>query len=184
MAGFNIQDFKSNLKYGGARTSLFSVQITNPANTIADLQTPFFIKAASLPGININPLSVSYFGRPIKLAGNREFEDWNVTVINDEDFKIRNAMEQWSNSINGFETNVRKFPTSEHSQYKSTATITQFSQTGSALRTYKFIGIFPTNIAAIEMDWENESVQNFGVTFSIDYWVVDSSIDNQLAGGI
>jgi hypothetical protein len=95
---FNISDFRGQLEFGGARPSLFEVQIFNPANTTGDLKTPFLVRAAQLPGSTVGTVPVSYFGRQIKLAGNRTFADWTVTIINDEDFLIRNALEEWNNS--------------------------------------------------------------------------------------
>ena len=106
---FNINLFAGALKLGGARTSLFQVNITNPANGAADIQVPFLARAAQIPAATIAPLDVPYFGRNLRLAGNRSFADWTATIINDEDMEIRNAMEEWSNTINGFQTNLRKF---------------------------------------------------------------------------
>jgi hypothetical protein len=179
---FDINTFKTQLKWGGARASLFQVQITNPADGIADLDVPFHVKASSLPAATITKLELHYMGRSIPVAGNRTFEPWQVTIYNDEDFKIRNAIETWSNMINGFETNVRKFPGSDISLYKSTALITQFSQTGDMLRTYKMVGVFPTSIGAITTDWENDTIQTFDVQFEYDYWVIDQSVTGDAGG--
>ena len=89
---FNINLFAGALKLGGARTSLFQVNITNPANGAADIQVPFLARAAQIPAATIAPLDVPYFGRQLRLAGNRTFADWTATIINDEDMQIRNAM--------------------------------------------------------------------------------------------
>jgi len=180
---FNINEFRSALKYGGARTSLFEVRITNPVFGGADRVSPFMVKAAQLPSFNLNQIEVFHFGRSIKVPANHTYEDWTTTIINDEDFSVRNAIEAWSNMINGPETNIRKLPTSEQSQYKSIADVTQFSQTGQPLRSYRFIGIWPTNISSIELDWGNEAVQEFQVTWAYDYWVVGDSITGD-AGGV
>ena len=165
---FNINAFKANLKYGGARTSLFEVQITNPINGAADNVLPFLCEAAQLPGSTLNIIEQSYFGRPVKFSGNRTFEDWTITVINDEDFKIRNAMETWLNAINSPEGNIRGLVSSEHSLYKSEGIITQLSQNGTKLRVYKFSGIFPTNVSPIEMGWDSEQISKTQITFAID----------------
>ena len=181
---FDINSFKSALRYGGARTSLFRVQISNPANPVADLQLPFLCHATSLPAVNIAKIAVSHAGRQIQVGGKQSFESWAVDIYNDEDFKIRNAMEQWANSINSFETNTRLFASSEAALYKSTATVSSFSQTGEELRTYKIVGIFPTAVGAIELNWNGNEVQTFNVQFSLDYFYVDRSITNEVAGGI
>lgn len=179
---FNINNFRSELQFGGARTSLFEVIMTNPVNGSADSKLPFMCKAAQLPASNLQPIEQFYFGRAIKLPGNRTFEDWNVTVINDEDFKVRNALEHWSNSINALEGNVRKLPNSSPAQYKTTAEVKQFSQTGNVLRTYKFIGIWPVNIGDIQLTWDQDNVQEFQVQFAVDYLYVADTITGDGGG--
>lgn len=180
---FNIANFKANFK-GGARSSLFQVQLSNPVNLSADLQIPFMCRAADLPEVSNQEIPVYHFGRAVKFAGNRDIGPWSITVYNDEDFRIRNAMEEWSNAMNGFETNVSNFATGDPNLYKTAATVTQFSKTGLALRTYKFIGIFPTSISAIPLDWGDERVEEFTVTFAVDYFYVESSITGDVAGGV
>ena len=93
------------------------------------------------------------------------------TVINDEDFLVRNSMEAWMNSIATHDTNLRGLP----QDYKSNALITQYSKNGDPLRTYKFEGLFPTSIAAQTMDWDTDSIQTFDVTFSYDLWMVEGN---------
>ena len=99
---FNINEIKSQLALGGARPSLFQVRLSNPATTEADSVVPFMVKASQIPASTISPIEVFYFGRPIKLAGQRIFDNWTVTVINDEDFKVRKALETWSYNINSY----------------------------------------------------------------------------------
>lgn len=179
---FNINLFAGALKFGGARTSLFQVNITNPANGVADIQHPFLVRAAQIPAATIGALDLPYFGRQLRLAGNRTFADWTATIINDEDFAIRNAMEQWSNTINSFQGNLRNFGASSPALYKSTAQVTQFSKTGVPLRVYNFVGIFPTEVSAIEMDWASEGVSEFTVTFTYDYWEVSGGVTGNAGG--
>ena len=97
---FNINEIRSQLALGGARPTLFQVNITNPANAAADLKSPFLIRASQVPASTLGFIEVPYFGRKVKIAGDRTFAEWNVTVINDEDFLIRNSMEEWMNTIN------------------------------------------------------------------------------------
>ena len=165
---FNINEMRSQLVYGGARQNLFQVRINNPANASGDLKTPFMVQAAQIPESTLGVIPVFYFGRQMKLAGDRTFGDWTVTVINDEDFLIRNAMEEWSNRINRLERNVR-----EINRYKSNATVIQYAKDGSTLREYKFNGIFPSVISPIDLDWAStDQIESFQVTFSYDYWTV------------
>ena len=166
---FTINQFKSELVGGGARPSLFQVQITNPILGVADFKVPFMAKAAQLPASTLGVYTVPYFGRDIKYAGDRTFEDWTVTIINDEDFAIRNAMEAWSNAINSHVSNTRALP----QQYKSDAIITQYGKDGQTLRIYNFEGIHPINIASIELAWETkDQIEEFQVTFQYDLWTV------------
>lgn len=175
---FNINDMRSHLVYGGARQNLFQVRINNPANSTGDLNTPFMVQAAQIPESNLGVIPVFYFGRQMKLAGDRTFGDWTVTVINDEDFLIRNAMEEWSNRINRLERNVR-----EIGRYKSNATVIQYAKDGTAIREYKFNGIFPSIISPIELDWATtDQIESFQVTFSYDYWTVSGGTTDRAGG--
>ena len=169
---FNINQFKSELVGGGARPTLFQCQITNPIAPEADIKTPFMIRSAGIPESTLGQFTVPYFGRQVKYAGDRVFADWNVTVINDEDFAIRNAMEAWSNAINSHDSNTRALPQT----YKSTGQITQFSKDGSILRTYIFEGMYPINIDGIAMDWsQSDTIEEFGMTFQYDLWRVEGN---------
>jgi|TARA_B110000093_G_scaffold169855_1_gene198223 hypothetical protein len=172
---FNINEFKSQLIGGGARANLFQVQILNPIDPSADFKSPFMIKTAALPESSVGQFTVPYFGREVKYAGDRTFADWSVTVINDEDFLVRNSMEAWLNAINSHDSNTRALP----QDYKSNALITQYSKDGTAIRTYVFEGLFPVTTDAIAMDWSsNDTIQEFGVTFAYDLWKVEGSTGN------
>jgi len=163
---FNVNEIRSQLSLGGARNSLFQVTIQNPANGAADIKIPFMVRAAQIPASTLGLIEVPYFGRKIKMAGDRTFADWTVTVINDEDFLIRNALEQWSNQIQSHQGNVRRFGSANPNAYKAQAQVTQFSKTGVPIRTYTFNGIFPTEIATIDLDWSStDTIEEFQVTF-------------------
>ena len=169
---FNINEFKSQLTGGGARSNLFQVQILNPVDSTADFKVPFMASASTLPASSIASIdTIKYFGRTIKYAGERTFAQWSVTIINDEDFLVRNAMEAWMNGIASHDTNLQSLP----QDYKSNALITQYSKSGDPLRTYKFEGLFPTSVAAQTMDWDTDGIQTFDVTFSYDLWMVEGN---------
>lgn len=173
----NINEIKSQLTFGGAKASHFQVLITNPVNSVADIKAPFMIQAASLPGSTLGFIDIPYFGRKIPIAGDRTFEDWTVTVMNDEDFLVRNAMEEWMAAINSHEGNVRQLASASTAEYKSQAQITQFSKTGIALREYTFQGIFPINVSPITTDWETtDDIERFDVTFKYDLWKVTGGV--------
>jgi len=180
---FNINEIKAQLTLGGARNALFQVTIQNPANSVADIKVPFLTRAAQLPSSNLGRIEVPYFGRRMKLAGDREFPDWTVTIINDEDFLIRNAMEEWSNKINTLQGNLRTFGSASPLLYKSQAQVTQFSKTGVPVRVYQFNGIYPTDISQIDLDWNaSNQIQEFQVTFAYDWWEVVGGITGSAGG--
>lgn len=167
---FSVTDFQSNLIYGGARPSLFEVQIFNPINSSGDSLTPFFVRSSQIPASTLGTITLPYFGRQVKIAGNRTFAEWSPTIINDEDFLIRNAMEEWSFAINTHRNNLRL--TGGPNQYKSAASVTQYGKAGDILRVYQFEGLWCSEVAAIDLNWETEGVEEFGVTFQYDYWRV------------
>lgn len=180
--GFNVNEIRSQLVAGGARNSLFQVVFNNPANAAADFKVPFMVKAAQIPEATLGLIEVPYFGRKIKLAGDRVFAPWTATVINDEDFVVRNALEEWSNKINSFQGNLRQFSAASPLLYKATAEVTQFSKTGVPLRTYKFQGIYPESVSTIDLDWNaTDSIEEFQVVFQYDWWEVSGATGD--AGG-
>lgn len=165
---FNINDIRSQLEYGGARSSHFQVFISNPFQPQADIKTPFMIKAASIPSFTIGKIEVPYFGRKYPIPGDRVWEDWNTTVINDEDFLIRNALEKWSNAMNAFRRNIATAGPNP-GNYKSTATVTQYGKAGNELRIYQLNGIFPLTVQSIEVAWATtDEIQEFQVTWAFD----------------
>jgi hypothetical protein len=170
---FSVDEFASaGLPLGGARASLFTVLMDTPSGVpnIGPRLT-FTCKAASLPSSVLGITEVGYFGRKIKLAGNRVFENWDITVLNDEDFVTRNAFEIWSNAIQSHQTNVRATQLATTQSYRTTAQITQLSKTGTQLRTYEMVSLWPVTVGAIQMDWDSvNQVEMYTVTLAYDYW--------------
>ena len=174
---FNINDMRSQFTFGGAQASQFQVQIQNPVNGSGDLKVPFMVSAAQIPESTLGTIEVPYFGRKVKLPGDRTFAEWTVTVMNDEDFLIRNAMENWMHSINSHEENIREFGSASPSQFKSQAQIHQYSKTGTILRTYNFVGLWPSSVSNIQMDWNTtDDFERFDITFQYDWWTVTGGI--------
>lgn len=181
---FNINDIRAQLVGGGARPNLFSVQFNNPANSAGDIKVPFMVQASEIPAATLGEVPVPFFGRTIKLAGNRTYANWTVTVMNDEDHLVRNALENWSNKINSFEGNIRTFGGSEPSRYKGTARVTQYGKAGETLRVYRFNGIFPVDVSGIGLSWaDNDQIETFQVTFAYDWWDIDGGVTGN-AGGV
>jgi hypothetical protein len=172
---FNVSDFRSQLAYDGARPNLFQVTLVLPAyvnnSSAAGQKITFMAKAAQLPGSTVGVVPVYYFGRETKFAGNRTFADWTLQIINDEDFLIRGAMESWLDAINSHSQNTRSANASGPSNYSVDATVTQYGKTGSAIYNYNFVGMFPVDMAPIDLDWgSNDAMEEFSVTFSYQYW--------------
>ena len=180
---FNINEIKSQLTGGGARPSLFSVQFSNPANGVANVKVPFMVRASQIPASVLGNFTVPYFGRKINLAGDRTFQPWQVNVINDEDFLVRNALEEWSNAINSLEGNLRSFGGSSPLLYKSDAVVTQYGKTGDTIRQYTFHGIYPQDVSAINLDWDaTDRIEEFTCTFQYDYWEVTGGTTGSAGG--
>ena len=169
---FNPNEFSGALKGGGARNALFRVFINNPVNQSGDALVPFLCKAASLPSYTLGTIETHYQGRSIKIPGNRTFVEWVPTIINDENFSIRNGLEEWSNAINGLETNARGLGGVSPSLYKADAQVQQLGQDGSILREYTFVGMWPSEISTIDLAWETEGIEEFTVSFQHDYFFV------------
>ena len=168
---FEVNEMRAELLFDGARSSHYKVLIQNPVDGAADLKSAFTIKAASQPPSIINPIEVPYFGRRFKVAGDRMFPEWTVTVINDEDFLVKNAMQRWMNSINSHRANLREFASASPLLYTSQAQIVLYSKTGVPIKEYNFVNLWPSTINEIPMSWEAENqIQEFDVTFQYDYW--------------
>ncbi len=178
-----ITDFKSKLTGGGARSNLFEVVISFPSAAPADTnvldKSRFLIKAVALPDSIINPLSVAFRGRTLKLAGDRTFASWTITVINDTDFAIRSAFENWMNTINRVSDNTG---VTDSTEYTADAFVYQLDRDGSTLRAYHFYDLFPTNISAIQLDYGTDGIQEFTVEMQVLWWEAIRG-DSSKAGG-
>ena len=165
----DINEIRANLSLGGARNSLFNVTITNPANSIADIKVPFLVHATSIPASTLGIIPVGYMGRKVNYAGDRVWQPWQVTIYNDEDFLVRNAIETWNATINSFEGNINSFGSSAPALYKSRGQVNQLSRTGATLRTYNLDGIWPAQISEIPLEWSDvDQIESFSVIFMFD----------------
>ena len=193
-----ITAFKSKLAGGGARPNLFEVEIPTFPTALADTvwdgtaanqegdMFRFMCKGAQLPASNIAEIPVPFRGRILKVAGDRTFDTWTVTVINDESFMLRNAFESWMNAISRTDTNTGA---TNPSSYMTNAMVHQLGRgyskgafataasnskdntTVTPLKSYTFFDIFPTEISAIDLSYDNSDViEEFTVTFQVQYW--------------
>lgn len=171
---FNVNEFRSQMQLDGARPNLFEVSMPFPffsAPGSASQKLSFMCKTAQLPGSTIGVVPVQYFGRELKFAGNRTFADWTISIINDEDFLIRNAFERWMNSINSHNLNVRNPAALTPSSYTTDAEVIQYGKKGDVIKKYKFVGLFPSDIAPIDVDWgSNDTIEEFTVTLTYQWW--------------
>ena len=167
-----ITGFKSKLAGGGTRPNLFEVEIAFPNETQIDNDTKeksrFLINSAALPASNITPIDVNFRGRILKIAGDRTFDTWTVTVLNDVDFSIRSAFEKWMNLINKMEDNTGE---QDPAIYQPDAYVHQLDRDGSTLRTYKFHDVFPTQVSQIDLSYETtDAIEEFTVEFQVQWW--------------
>ena len=180
-ANKNISQFKSKLIGGGARPNLFEVELTTlPPNVVADWDADIFqfmCKAAALPAQNIANIDIPFRGRIFKVAGDRTIDTWTITVINDEDFRFRNAFENWTQQIANLDDNMG---TTDPSAYMVNAKVFQLgrgseksSQNNSGtenvvLKEYEFQNIFPTNVSAIDLSYDTgDTIEEFTVEFQV-----------------
>ena len=178
----NITEFRSRMTGGGARSNLFEVEITFPEGLLVSQsnlsdKVPFLVKAAEIPASNLGNIPVPYRGRVLPIAGDRTFDPWTVTIINDTDFLIRDAMERWSNSINDIQTAQGSI---NPEVYQTSARVFQKSRLGEGpgdterdLRIYKFEGIYPNVVSSIPLDFgATDQIEEFQVTFNYLFYEV------------
>jgi|TARA_A100001388_G_scaffold198474_1_gene149930 hypothetical protein len=145
-------------------------------------QSTFLVKGANLPASTVGTIEVPYRGRVLKIAGDRTFEPWTVTVINDETFQLRTAFEQWQQNIQMLGENRAVYGTVD--QYQVEATVRQLSRTGTNSKSYRFYGIYPVNIAAIDLAWDsNDTAEEYTVEFAVQYWEPTTNIVGKLDKG-
>ena len=176
---FNLPDFRAHLKLGGARPTLFDVTMpfpTSAPNVDASTKLTYTCEAASMPGVSIGSIVIPYFGRETKWPGDKKFEDWNITVINDEDFKVRNAFELWYSKLNSHAGNLRDAAAVEATGWGVDIYIKQYSRTGDPIKGYKIIGAFPVDLGAIDVAWrDTDRIETFSVRLAYQWWENDQT---------
>ena len=172
----NINDFKAKLAGGGARANQFKVTMPFPgyAQVGGEIEElAFLCRATQLPDMTIGVVNVPFRGRQIKVAGDRTFADWSITVLNDTNFKLRNAFERWQNGINNMTDNEGL---SNPVDYQVDAFVDQLDRNGNTLKSYTLRGAFPVDIAAIDLNFAtNDEVETFGVTFQYQYFETNTT---------
>ena len=169
MAILGVDDFKSKIRGGGARPNLFKATVNFPTYAAGDVElTSFMCKGAQLPSSVTKVIDVPFRGRQLKVAGDRTFEPWTVTIINDTDFAVRDSMERWLNGINNHKANAGL---TNPVDYQADLIVDQLDRDGNEIKTYNFRGAFPVNISNIELSYETvDTIEEFTVEFQIQYW--------------
>ena len=166
-----ISNFKSKLTGGGARANLFEVVLTFPDAAQPDQEvlekSRFLVKGANLPASNVAQIDIPFRGRILKIAGDRTFDTWTVTIINDTDFAIRSAFENWMNTINRLTDNTGLVNPAD---YQADAYVYQLDRDGSTLRSYRFYDTFPTQVGPIELSYDAQGIQEFTVELQVQYY--------------
>ena len=184
-----LTSFRQKLNKGGVRSNLFEVEIKDIPGGGEDVQDEvrFLVKAAEIPASNIGNIPVPFRGRVLPVAGDRTFDPWTVTIINN-DFKIRDSMERWSNFINDM---VLANGSVDPESYQKSALVKQLSRDAASgdkpeiLRQYNFIGIYPNVISNIPLDYgATDQIEEFQVTFNYLYWTVGATNEAGKGSGL
>jgi hypothetical protein len=194
----SLSQFKSKLAGGGARTNLFEVSIPSFPGAVSEAwgsgddgengTFKFLCKAANLPASIVNTVDIPFRGRTLKVAGDRTINDWQVTVINDEDFRLRTAFERWANALSKLDdatgvSNPTSYMTDAFVQQLGRGA-TQFATSNDGgesvvLRTYKFYDIWPENISEINLSYDgNPDIEEFTVNFKVQYFTIGDSLQS------
>ena len=187
-----ISQFKSALVGGGARPNLFEVELTTFPTAAANADWDpnnfrFMCKAAQLPASTIANIDVPFRGRIFKVAGDRTVDTWTVTVINDENFAVRNAFEEWMEGIAKLDNNLGSTQPASYMvnafvyQLGRGSTLSSTNNDGSknaTLAKYKFIDIFPTNVSQIDLSYDStDTIEEFTVEFQVQsIWIMQPGL--------
>lgn len=183
----NVSGFLSKVSQG-VRPNMFEVSIQFPAGAGADDTeiVTYMCKSAALPSSNVGVIEVPFRGRTVKIAGDRTFDNWSATFINDKDFKTRSYFEKWLEQINSHQANTAGII--DPTQYGRTVTVKQLekddSTGGEVVRSYKLWYAFPTSASAIDLAYDsNDQIEEFSIEFQYSYWTVAGAGDSESVAG-
>jgi hypothetical protein len=179
----NVDNFKANLTGGGARPNLFKVICTLPPGVATGLnlsEASFMIKAASLPPSTLAAIEVPFRGRQLKVAGDRTFENWSITVINDNSMSVRNAFERWSDRINANKQNTGILSPRD---YQADMIVQQLDRQNRVVKQYTMRGAWPVTVSNIELNYETTNqIEEFTVELAYQYWESNTTAGGGLSG--
>ena len=172
----NINEFNSRLRGGGARPNQFKVTLPFPGYASVGGETSdlaFLCRATAIPGQTVGPIAIPFRGRQLQIAGDRTFEPWTITVMNDTDFKLYRAFERWMNGINNMTDNEG---IANPADYQVDAFVDQLDRNGTTLKSYTYRGLFPISLDSIALNYNtNDTIEEFGVTFQFQYFETDTT---------
>ena len=180
---FNVDQFKAAMIGGGARANQFFVTLNFPGyvtqGSAASAQAAFLVNSAALPGSIVNPTIVPYRGREVKFAGERIFQPWTITVMNDVSFNIRNSLEKWMSGMNGLQDNVGR---TNPREYQANITVTQLDRNNNPLKIYTLASAFPVDLGDIQLNYgDNDTIETYTVTFQYQHYT--TQFDSALSIG-
>jgi hypothetical protein len=189
----NIKSFLNTVQQG-VKSNLFLCEFQFPSELGSEAPTldtvNMLCKSAALPASNLGVIEVPFRGRTVKIAGDRTFDTWTVTVINDRNFEIRHGFERWMEAMNRHEGNTAAtwIPDESNTGFLKDLTVKQLerdsSDAGSVLRTYTLIGAFPTNVSQIDVAYDsNDQIEDFTVEFQLQYWTATKGTASGVKGG-
>ena len=173
----NIEKFKTALNTGGVRPALFRVQGAIGRTTLPD-QVGFLTKAASLPASTLGEIAVDYRGRQLKFPGRRSYADWQLTILSDGKFQLRNAFERWVNDLNSAIGNVSSEEHNLNNVLFPTWSIDQLDRKGKPIKTYTMYHCWPKEVGSIDTTYENEGLAEFAVTLTYSYFLTNDGTGN------
>jgi hypothetical protein len=172
----NINEFKSRLRGGGARANQFKVTLPFPGYASVGGETSdlaFLCSATALPGQTVGQVAIPFRGRVLNIAGDRTFEPWTITVLNDTDFKLYRAFERWMNGINNMTDNEG---IANPADYQVDGFVDQLDRNGTTLKSYTYRGLYPESLANIPLSYSsNDAIETFDVTFRYQYFETDTT---------
>jgi len=170
----NIEEFKARLGAGGARPNQFRVKLAFPGYvTGVDPSYSLLVTGAALPASNVNPAIIQYRGREVKLAGERIFDPWTITVVNDSEFSLRAPFEEWMNGMNDRETNEGILTPSD---YQVDIVVEHLDRNDAVLPggVYTLRNAFPIQMSEIALNYaQNDIFEEFTVTWQYTHYDVN-----------
>jgi len=165
----NLSAFTTALQGGGARANQFMVTLGGTGATGLTNNFHFLCRSAQVPALTIGEVAVPYRGRVIYLAGDRTYDAWTVTIMNDRNYSVRAFLENWMDDMGDIGGTTKANAISAASYYAN-ATVQQLDRNNKPIRTYKLEGLWPTTLDAIDLSYDaNDAIEEFGATFRFNW---------------